>query len=147
MASSDSLTRRLLAACLAQALSVSALLAATASGGATLAGSGNGWTECGERAASGRRGYKTRRRMGRWAGWAAGAGGAWAVLRRHGSQRRGAGDVDVRNGDGSVIASHRMGLGTVVLISEWARTQLLSGRLIDMSFIQIYNIELSISLK
>jgi hypothetical protein len=61
--------------------------------------------------------------MGRWAGWAAGAGGAWAVLRRHGSQRRGAGDVDVRNGDGSVIASHRMGLGTVVLISEWARTQ------------------------
>lgn len=45
MASSDSLTRRLLAACLAQALSVSALVAATASGGATLAGSGNGWTE------------------------------------------------------------------------------------------------------
>lgn len=82
-------------------------------------------------------------------GWGAGLAGqlAWAVLRRHGSQRRGAGDVDVRNGDGSVIASHRMGLGTVVLISEWARTQLLSGRLIDMSFIQIYNIELSISLK
>jgi hypothetical protein len=41
------------------------------------------------------------------------AGGAWAVLvlRRHGSQRRGAGDgdvdasCDVRDGDGSIIAS------------------------------------------
>lgn len=122
MASSDSLTRRLLAACLAQALSVSALVAATASGGATLAGSGNGWTECGERAASGRRGYKTRRRMGRrWAGWAAGAGGAWAVLRRHGSQRRGRRAMAMWTRPAMVMAasSQRIGKALAVWAAAW----------------------------